>query len=842
VFCVWDMIYTLDLTRSGAAPEALDVRATADSDELGTQRLELDNDVSRAVLSPDGKTVAVVARGEILVRAADEGRPTRRVTDGVWREDDVAWSPDGRWLYFTSDRDGTVSIYRASVEMALSDLRSEEGAEDEAEEGVEDEAERDEPEEGEEEKEGKGKEAKPDQVDYGARWAESLTFAIEPVVVTTHNDHSPLCSPDGRSLLFVRSRGDLMRKDLMSGEIHRVLEGWNEPEVLWASDSRHIVYEVADLDFNSDIWLLDLDDPQGEPVNLTQHPDLDRSPRLSADGKVLYFVSDRGGENFEFDVYRVYLDKEFEAMEEYELEAHFKDAASAAKKRKPIATPEGEAKEAVALEFDAEDAYLRIERITSYPGSESDLQVTPGGERVIFSGNVDGDRGLYSSDHNGRDVKSLQSGSVSNVSVSLQGDIVLFVRSGQATSVSPGGGRATSHPVRARVVIDVEAQQEQKFIEAARLIGEGFYHPTLKGLDWEAITARYLSLARKTRTSAEFNRVGNLLFGELEGSHLGMRGGGSFSAPSPAIGYLGIEHEPVEDGYRVTRVIAQGPADAADSRLEVGDVITAIDGTNLLGASGLADFTGAMAGTEDRETLLTVRRADPSMSGFVLITPIGYGAWNNIAYEDEVRVRAAEVDRLSGGRLGYLHIRGMNQASVRVFERDLYAAAKGKQGLIIDVRDNGGGSTTDILLSSLTAPRHAYTVPRGADEDEVPEDAYPRDRRLIYGYTRPISVICNQHSFSNAEIFSHAIKTIGRGTLVGETTFGGVISTGSARLIDGTTIRMPFRGWYLPDGTDMENNGAEPDVRVPQTPADEAAGRDPQLEAAVEELLSRTGG
>jgi tricorn protease len=184
----------------------------------------------------------------------------------------------------------------------------------------------------------------------------------------------------------------------------------------------------------------------------------------------------------------------------------------------------------------------------------------------------------------------------------------------------------------------------------------------------------------------------------------------------------------------------------------------------------------------------------------------------------------------------------MNQASVRVFERDLYASAHGKDGLIIDVRDNGGGSTTDILLSSLTAPNHAYTVPRGADPDAVPHDAYPRDRRLIYGYTRPISVICNQHSFSNAEIFSHAIKTIGRGTLVGETTFGGVISTGSRRLIDGTSVRMPFRGWYLPDGTDMENNGAEPDLRVPQTPQDEVAGRDPQLEAAVEELLSRVGG
>ncbi|MCA9283487.1 MAG: hypothetical protein KDA30_15785, partial [Phycisphaerales bacterium] len=148
-------------------------------------------------------------------------------------------------------------------------------------------------------------------------------------------------------------------------------------------------------------------------------------------------------------------------------------------------------------------------------------------------------------------------------------------------------------------------------------------------------------------------------------------------------------------------------------------------------------------------------------------------------------------------------------------------------------------STTDILLSSLTAPRHAYTVPRGADPREAAPDAYPRDRRLIYQYQRPISVLINQHSFSNAEIFAHAIKTIGRGSLVGTQTFGGVISTGSFGLIDGTTVRRPFRGWYLPDGTDMENHGAMPDIDVPQTPEDEAAGRDRQLEAAVTELLER---
>ena len=156
------------------------------------------------------------------------------------------------------------------------------------------------------------------------------------------------------------------------------------------------------------------------------------------------------------------------------------------------------------------------------------------------------------------------------------------------------------------------------------------------------------------------------------------------------------------------------------------------------------------------------------------------------------------------------------------------------------MRDNGGGWTTDILLASLTAPRHAYTVPRGADPKSVPPDAYPRDRRLIYGYDRPITVLINQNSYSNAEIFPHAIKTIGRGKLVGTPTFGAVISTGGTGLIDGTFVRLPFRGWYLPDGTDMEKHPAVPDIDVPVSPEDEVAGKDPQIEAAVKELLERS--
>ncbi len=603
-----------------------------------------------------------------------------------------------------------------------------------------------------------------------------------------------------------------------------------------------MVFARSDLDFNVDVWLLDTARPDAAAVNITRHPDIDRSPRISGDGKMLVFLSDRAGENGEYDVWQVYLDASLEDLSSYELDELFKKRAAKAGKIKPIDPVALDAKpeEAADWDLDLDDAYLRVRRLTSMPGSEGTLEITPGGDRILYSANIDGTRGLWSVNHRGQDRKTVTSGGAGNLRMSANGKKISYVAGSTARTANSSGGGAKTYTIEAPVVIEIAAQQRQKFLEAMRLLGEGFYHPTLKDLDWEAITARYLELALQTRTSVGFNRVGNLMLGELDGSHLGIRGGGGFSGGTESIGHLGVEVEPVAGGFRVTHVLKGSPADEEDSTIAVGETIVAIRGEPVAQGDGLpgVDLRSALVGTSGREIIVDVVGEDGE-TRMVLIEPMSYGQYGTLGYAQEVAHRRAKVDEMSDGKLGYLHIRGMSAPSVRDFERDLYAAAHGKDGLIIDVRDNGGGWTTDILLASLTAPRHAVTVPRGASKRDAWPDSYPRDRRLIYSYHRPISVVINQHSFSNAEIFAHAIRYTGRGKLVGTQTFGGVISTGSARLIDGTSVRMPFRGWYLPDGTDMEHNGAKPDIDVAQTPADEAAGRDEQLRAAVEELLER---
>lgn len=877
VFVVWNTMYTLDLTNARAKPIAVDVELGRDFSGSQFDRKNIVRNVGEAAIHPSGKAVAEVARGELFVRSTSEDHPTARVSDSPARERDIAWSPDGVRLYFTADDEESLGkIYAATVSLSRSELQpvpesEEEPAEDAPSEDatavdgdeqsdLADSADSsdDSPEaEGEAEaKEGQDEDKAP-KIDYAKRWSEALRFDVEVVVEGEQMVYRPLPSPDGTKLMYLRERGDIVIRDLVTGEDRVIRELWSDPDVAWASDSRHIVYAATDLDFNSDVFIQDThpdeDGVIAKAINITRHPDIDQSPQLSHDGKVLTFLSDRDNNNWEYDVYVVNLDEALDGLAGYELDQYFKDAADTVGKLKPIDSVDLEAlaKDADAdadasegLSFDAENAYLRIRRLTSTPESESALVMTPGGDRIAFSTVIDGDRNYVSVDHRGRDRKTIKSGSVGDPRISHDGKTLSYISGGQAAMTTPSGGKTTALPIDATIHVDLQAELDQKFREAAGRFGMTFYHPTLKGLNWEGLSERYHELVMQTRTNQAFLRLMDLMWGEVDGSHTATRGGDGFSASSPNNGYLGIDFSAVENGYRIDAVIKGGPIDRMKDGPGVGDVIIAIDDVSLTDAdtaSGLLDLHQAMANMAREEVLIEYIAADAEdgATTLALVTPTTFGGESSLRYDDEVAKRRAEVDALSGGRLGYLHISGMGLPQVRDYERDLFAAADGKDGLIIDVRDNGGGWTTDILLASLTAPNHAYTIPRGANPDEVRRDNYPRDRRLIYAYSRPINVLINQHSFSNAEIFAHSIRTANRGTLIGTQTFGGVISTGSFSLIDGTTVRRPFRGWYLPDGTDMENNGAKPDIDVPQTPSDEAAGRDPQLEAAVKELLGR---
>lgn len=680
-----------------------------------------------------------------------------------------------------------------------------------------------------------------------SRWHNAVQFEVEPLVASKHNDRDVSPSPDGSAIAFRRGRGDLVVKDLKSGDERTLVEGWdNYVHWRWSPDSRYIAYSQNDLNYSANIFIVPADGSE-EPVNITRHPRNDLNPRWSADGRKLSFISNRSGDSY--DLYRVYLDRELEIFTPRELSTYYRDARSVASELGPLPVQRGE-RDADAsereerheapdldLDLDLDEAWRRIERITASPNHQSANEMTPGGDRYVFNAGSDG---LMVINWDGSERTRL--GPSANVQhLSLDGERVVYISNGRVGVANLSGGKHRYPDISDRLRIDLQQQSLQKFNEAARMIGENFYRPDMKGLDWPKVVDDYEALIRRARTPSEFSDISNRLMGELAASHMGVTNPGPGSALREPSGRLGIESDQVTHadgrvGYRVTEVIPDGPASRGPMPLEPGDVITKLD-TRPFEADDSLLYR--LRGRVDEEVIVTFER--PNDDGYIeyrtLLIPVGLGELARLKYDDFREQNRQRVEELSDGRLGYLHIQSMNQTSLEGFQGDLYAAAEGKEGLVIDVRNNGGGNTTDRILTSIMAGEHAYTIPAGADPDN--SGHYPQDRLDAPRYTLPINMLANEKSFSNAEILAHAFSTLDRGTLVGEQTYGGVISTDTHTLIDGATVRRPFRGWYLPDGTDMEHNGAMPDLVVEQRPEDEVAGRDRQLERAVEDMLVR---
>ena len=345
----------------------------------------------------------------------------------------------------------------------------------------------------------------------------------------------------------------------------------------------------------------------------------------------------------------------------------------------------------------------------------------------------------------------------------------------------------------------------------------------------------------KASTRADFKAVFNKMLGQVNASHMGMSGGEERkSVQSERTGYLGMEFQPNTNGsLRVTSVIPNSAGDRETSKIIPGDVVLSVNGEKVSANENIYKY---LEGTANEKIILEVNRNGQTRE--VVIRPKtsvrtdNYNAW--------VKERKRLTDVYSGGRLGYIHIQGMNWPSFERFERELAAAGHGKEGIVIDVRYNGGGWTTDYLMAVLNVKQHAYTVPRGAAKDVAKEhknftEYYPFSERLpLAAWTKPSIALCNASSYSNAEIFSHAYKELNLGTLVGVPTFGAVISTGGQSLIDGSRVRVPFRGWFVKSSEkNMDVTPATPDIIVYDAPDEKAKGVDSQLKRAVDELLKQ---
>jgi tricorn protease len=402
---------------------------------------------------------------------------------------------------------------------------------------------------------------------------------------------------------------------------------------------------------------------------------------------------------------------------------------------------------------------------------------------------------------------------------------------GQIAQVSRTAPAPTPIAFSAVKVVDRRVEIAEAFNQAWRTLRTQFYDPKMHGTDWMAMRAKYEPLLAETSAAEDFAWILQAMIGELNASHLGATPPRDPSVTTTT-GYLGLTFDPSYPGpgLRVAQVMPKGPTDRPGRHVEVGEYVLAIDGQDVRFDEALYKALRDKVGRDVK--LLVNARSNKEGAREVTVQPVSKTAYDNLEYERWVAACRRKVDELSDGKLAYLHIRAMDQPSLERFVREIFGEAQAKQGLVLDIRFNGGGRIHDDLLSILTRKPHAYEIPRDGERETQPFQVW----------ARPIVLLINEYSASDSEIFPSGFRYYGLGQIVGVPTAGAVIGTRNITLIDGTTFRVPQTGWESIDGKPMENSGGvQPDIFVENTPEDNAAGRDPQLETAVRSLLKCMG-
>ncbi len=793
-------------------PQRLKIHAAGDQPREDTLRRTLEA-ATEVAFSSDGLEVAFVAGGDVWVMDTTLREP-RQVTNTPGEETSLVFAPDNQSLYYIGDDGAQTDIWRT------------------------------------------------ERADGERYWWQNHQFKHTRLTNDAESESNLQLDPTGKQLAFAKARGDLWLMQPDGKEARRLFASWNEPEYAFSPDGRWLAYALYDDDFNRDVWLLPVDGSQ-PAFNLSRHPANDQHPIWSPDGKMIAYTGERS--DGEVDMYYVQLlkaaseqtsrDRKLkEALEKLNKarqgKAEPKPKEAAGDKAKPAndkpnnekptddkakADDKEEPKKPeqppqVVIDFDG--IHERVRRISVPQATESDLFWKHDSAKLAFNASINGKEGTYTVNLPEPGNPELLSSSTGRQARWIStGNQVLWLSGGSPASLNAATGANTAYKFSAQQELNLPAKRQAAFLMCWRAMRDHYYDGRFNNRNWDAIRRKYEDLALQAGDTETLTRVISLMLGELNGSHLGFLPTGVTPTPTSkpwreVTAHLGLRFDSQHrgPGWKVRDVIPGGPADRERGKIAAGEIILAVDGETV---DPDLDPAAVLTGAEARDVVLRVRNPQGEVRE-VTLRPIPFSSARALLYESWVKDNRRAVENASGGKLGYLHVSAMNMPSFYRFESELYAIGAGKDGLVIDVRENGGGFTTDHLLTALTQPRHAITVPRGGGR------GYPQDRTVYATWHKPIVVLCNQNSFSNAEIFSHAIKTLNRGKLVGVPTAGAVISTGAMRILDLGVLRMPFRGWFVLDtGQDMELNGAEPHYILWPQPGQMPAGKDIQLNKAV---------
>jgi len=785
--CLEGGIFLCDLKTGASAPVPL--RVSSDDKENRVLRETFADKATEAAVSPDGKEIALSVRGDLFV-VKRKGGKANRLTETPARERHPSWTPDGKALLFTSDRGGTNDVFA---------LRSDDPAE--------------------------------------PSLAKAKYFKVEPLAAGPEREERPKTSPDGKRFVFLAGLGDLWVCPIGGGAPVLLAKGPQIGDPAWSPDGRWVAYAKAEKNWNTEIYVVPAEG--GTPVNVTRDPDDDIQPVFSPKGDHLFFASNRGG-GIRFNVHRIPLTLlvwQRDRAEEKEKEEEDKDREKERDKEKGGGGEgerggrgdKGKDEKPVEVRIDFEKIEDRAERVTSTRGDDTMPVLSEDGKTVFFKSDNLGFFEIWKAAADGSSLERLTRSKENPEEMAwCAKDKELVYRAGGAIrTLSEDGQKAGAVPYAAAMEIDLGAERLEAFGEAWSLLLDWFYDPGMHGADWERCRREYRRLAAGAACPEDFNDVVRMMLGELGASHLGISGPDSGRKPEPT-GLTGMILKPGPAGkrYVVASVLPKSPADREESKVRPGEFLAAVNRAEVKAGDDLSLLFNGKAG--EKVDLLLAAAEDGPGARTVTLKPAEPGAVHGLLYEAWVEEKRAAVERLSGGRLGYIHIRSMSEPCFQSFRREYLAKVRDKDGLVLDVRNNPGGYIHNQLweLLSKRTPVGFFRI-RGAEPENQPD----------HTWQKPVALLINERSGSDAEIFPWGFRKLGLGKVIGVPTWGGVIGTGGELLITGAWLRLPLVGWYTDEGKNLENWGVPPDVRVENHPEDEAAGIDAQLERAVQEAL-----
>ena len=797
-------IYTM---REGGSPEKLAVQMIREAGGRQIDRVAVNRGATEMAVSPSGKEVAFIFRGEVFVTSV-ESNTTKRVTHTPEQERSLSFHPEGRKLLFAGERDGSWNLYETAI------ARDEE------------------------------------------KYFFNATLLNETTLLQTDAEtFQPSYSPDGKEVAFLEDRTTLRVLNLESKEVRTVLPGTynfsyadGDQYYQWSPDSKWFLVSFLQPNFwSGEVGLLAADG-KSDPVNLTQSGYSDYAPKWMMGGKMVLWFSGRDGLQshantgadqadaygmfFTRDAYDRFLlsKEEFELLKEQEKEAK-KKKKEEEKDKKEEKKEEKKEDKAKPLEIVVDGIEDRKVRLTIHSSRLADAVITPDGEKLLYLARVEKGYDLWQTETRSKNTKILAKLGSRGGSLTLdkEGKHLFMLANGSISRIEIGSGKRKGIGFSGEMTLDRKAERAYLFEHAWRQVREKFYLTDLHGAKWDYLKESYSRYLPHIANNYDFADMLGELLGELNASHTGAR----YRHRDPngdQTASLGLFYDQAHSGagLKVAEVMPKSPVLKQGTEIKPGVIIEKIDGVVLTPGANLAPLLNRKAG---KITLLSLHDPEGDKRWDETVKPISMGADFQLRYERWVESRRAKVIELSGGRIGYVHVRGMNDPSYRTVFEEVFGKHATKEALIVDTRFNGGGDLVEDLATFLSGKRYMEFVPPNG--------------QVIGGeptrkWSKPSAVLVSESNYSDAHCFPYAYQALGLGKVIGTPVPGTCTFVWWERLQDSSLVfGIPNMGVNIPGGRALENLQLEPDILVINQPGAMAQGEDEQLRAAVNELISQ---